>query len=159
LAPRAEPYTRADVIAAVGSVMPAFEIVSPRFTSLMLDDVASVVADGGLNGAIALGPATTDWRELDLPAHAVTVAINGHDTAKGTGANVMGDPVNVLAWTANHYRQRGITLEAGQFISTGATTGLLFLEPDQTIRADYGSLGAVELTFTPPRADVTVVRP
>ncbi len=159
IVPRDAPYGRDEVCEAIGAVLPAFEVVSPRFLSLMFDQVASVIADGGLNGAMVLGPETADWRALDLPDHAVTVSIDGVERARGAGRNVMGDPVAVLAWTANHYRGRGLTLNAGQFISTGATTGLHFLEPEQTIRADFGPLGTISLTFTGPRSDVAVVRP
>ena len=159
LAPRAEPYTRADVIDAIGTILPAFEIISPRFTSLMLDWVASVIADGGLNGGIVLGPETADWRGLDLPRHPVEVRLDGRPLAQGTGAAVMGDPVAVLEWTANHARSRGLTLAAGQLVTTGATTGLHFIEPEQTIRADFSALGSVELTFSGPRPAIALQRP
>lgn len=158
LPPRATPYTRADVVEAVGTVLPAYELVSPRFDRILFDQVPTVIGDCGLNAAFVLGKETTDWRKLDVASHRVRFMVDGKPKIEGSGAAVMGDPINVLVWTANHLSARGITLQAGQVVSTGASCGLIFLEPGETGVADFGSLGTIEIQFTGPKSSQVVKR-
>jgi 2-keto-4-pentenoate hydratase len=67
--------------------------------------------------------------------------------AEGSGANVLGDPVEALVWLANDQRQRGDGLRAGQAVITGSCTGVNMAEAGDKARAEFGTLGAVELEF------------
>jgi len=148
LAPRADGYSRDEILAAVDALVPAIEIVSTRFTSLLFDHVTTAVADCVLNAGFVLGAPVVDWRHLDLAAHPVRLSIDGREVATGSGAAVLGHPFTVLDWAVAHLGRRGIAIEPGQIISTGTTTGIVVMEPGQTARADFGTLGAVELTLT-----------
>lgn len=150
VAPRATPYTRAEVLAAVDALVPAIEIVNPRFETLPFGRGTSAIADCAVNGGLVTGEPITDFRDLDLAAHAVRLAVNGKTRAEGTGALVLGDPVASLVWTLNHLSARGIALEAGHLVSTGTTTGIVYVAPGDTAVADFGTLGTVELTFEGP---------
>ena len=70
----------------------------------------------------------------------------------GTGAAVLGDPRSALAWLVNELNGIGLTLHAGQVVSTGTCMVPLPIEPGDVVRADYGSLGQVALTFADPEA-------
>ena len=148
LPPRDEAYTRDDILDAVVAVLPAFELISPRFDTLLQDRVALAAADCGLNGGFVLGKDTKEWRNIDYPAHKVTLTIAGKLAAEGTGANVLGHPFNVLDWLVNHLSARGITLKAGEIVSTGTCTGFIHIEEGQEAVADFGSLGQIAVTFT-----------
>jgi len=142
-----EPRSRDAVLAAVDAVLPAMEVISPRFDRLTTDRMPQLVADCVANGAAVLGEPCPDWRSLDLPATAVRLAIEGRLVREGTGALVMGDPLAVFQWLVNALGARGIGLVAGQVVLTGTTTGLHAPEPGQLARAEFGALGAVELVF------------
>jgi 2-keto-4-pentenoate hydratase len=96
-----------------------------------------------------LGSPSFDWQSLDLAAHQVRLEIDGRAKATGTGALVLGHPLNALAWFVNRYTGRGRTLPAGQIVTTGSTTGLVILEPGQTAVGDLGVLGRVSVRFSP----------
>lgn len=147
LPPRGELYARDEILGAVESVMPAFELISPRFETLLQDRVALAAADCGLNGGFVLGEETADWMAIDFESHAVTLRIAGELAAEGTGANVLGHPFNVLDWLVNHLSGRGITLKAGEIVSTGTCTGFLYIKRGQRAEADFGALGKIEVTF------------
>ncbi|MFO1023980.1 MAG: hypothetical protein U1E70_02250 [Acetobacteraceae bacterium] len=147
LPPRPEPYRRTEVLAAVESVIPALEVVSPRFDRLMVDDIPLLVADFCANGGAILGTPCTAWQGLDLPAQPVRLLIDGVLCQEGTGALVLGDPSNVLVWLANALSAQGLAIAAGEFVLTGTMTGLHAPEPGQTAVADFGSLGIVEAVF------------
>jgi 2-keto-4-pentenoate hydratase len=147
---RAKDYTRAEVIEAVDAAIPAFELIGPRFEDLLFDQAATAVADCALNAGLVLGLPQADWRGLDLPGHAVRLTVAGELRAAGTGASVLGDPLNVLEWAVNHLSGRGIGLAVGQIVSTGTATGIQYLAPGETAVADFGPLGRIEVCFSGP---------
>jgi 2-keto-4-pentenoate hydratase len=145
---RPKPYTQGEIIDAVDALLPALEIISPRFTSFTGYPVSHVIADFCANGGAVLGKAGTNWREIDLSSHAVCLSINGVERQRGTGAIALNSPLNVFDWFVNVFTQRDCNIEAGQFVMTGTVTGLHAPEPSHTANADFGRLGAVEVVFT-----------
>jgi 2-keto-4-pentenoate hydratase len=123
------------------------EIISPRFKRLTVDHVPQLVADFCGNGAAVFGAPCKTWRDLDLASHAVALSIDGETRQEGTGALVLGDPVNVLEWFVNALRGRGLAVLAGQFVMTGTMTGLHAPKPGETAAADFGDLGRLEVVF------------
>ena len=145
---RPKPYTRDEIIDAVDALLPAFEIISPRFTSFTGHPASDVIADFCANGGAVLGKLCSDWRNIDLSSHVVSLSIDGAERQRGTGAIVLDSPLNVLDWFVNRLSQDGGEIQAGQFVMTGTTTGLHVLDPSHIAKADFGLLGAVELVFT-----------
>ncbi|MFN3744536.1 MAG: 2-keto-4-pentenoate hydratase [Hyphomicrobiaceae bacterium] len=148
LPPRAAPYSREEVVAAVDALIPAFEIISPRFARIPFDDVASAAADCMLNSAMILGAPVSDWHGIDVPRHPVQLRIDGLVTGEGTGAECLGDPRKVLDWVIEKLRAGGIGLHKGQILSTGTCTGIVPLQKGQRAIGDFGPLGKVEVQFT-----------
>ena len=68
--------------------------------------------------------------------------------AASNGANVLGNPVNSLAWLANHLSARGYEMKAGQWVTAGAATGPIPAPVGSTMSADFGPLGVVSVRFT-----------
>jgi 2-keto-4-pentenoate hydratase len=145
---RPKPYARGEIIDAVDALFPAFEIISPRFTSFTGHPVSHVIADFCANGGAVLGMPCPNWREIDLLSHAVCLSIDGVERQRGNGAVVLNSPLNVLDWFVNVFSQRGYDIEAGQFVMTGTMTGLHAPEASQAARTDFGLLGTVEVIFT-----------
>jgi 2-keto-4-pentenoate hydratase len=149
LPPRAEPYGREEVAAAVGAIAGAIEVVGTRFMGgLSGKGRLLTTADGGVNIALALGRWCSDWRRWDLPAHAVSMTVNSETKGEGTGARALGDPMNVLIWLANQQSRVGRGLEAGAIITTGTCTGLDPVRVGDRAIADFGALGIVDIAFT-----------
>ena len=146
-APREEPYGIDEVAERVSAPIPAIEIVSPRLDHPIKYGAPTAIADCGVNGGLVLGAATLEWQQIDLATHAVRLMIDGEEKAAGSGALVLGHPLNVLAWFVNRYTAGGRTLPAGQIVSTGTTTGLVILEPGHIAVADFGTLGQISLRF------------
>lgn len=145
---RAEPYDRDEVAAAVASVHPAIEVVVSQLDDWTGQPIASLIADNGTDGALVIGAGVSDWRGHDLRSIEARLTIDGAGKRRGTGANALGDPLAALAWLANARRARGDGLEAGQVCNTGTLTSMYFAGPGDQARADFGPLGAVELTIT-----------
>lgn len=146
---RAAPYGRDEVAAAAASVHPAFEIVTCAFGEAWTRVGApALAADNAVHGAFVLGPGRADWRGLDLAAHPVRLLRNGREAGRGTGANALGHPLDVLAWLANQGVRGGVGLATGDLVTTGVVTPFLYAEAGDDFRADFGSLGEVRLGFS-----------
>jgi 2-keto-4-pentenoate hydratase len=146
LRPRKKPYTRADMLAAVEYLHPAIEIVDSRYTDMMKVSLPELVADMGANGALIVGEPAKNWRRKDLAKVAVTMAANGKVVGKGKGADVLGHPLDALAWLANNPPvPEG--LKAGEVVTTGTATGLYRAGPDDDATARFAGIGKVELSF------------
>ena len=74
------------------------------------------------------------------------VRLNGDLVASGCFGDVLGHPLEVVAWLARRLKARGQELDAGDIVSTGTCTGLLQVVPGQTFEADFGGLGAVKVS-------------
>jgi 2-keto-4-pentenoate hydratase len=144
---RSRQYSRSEISGAVGALVPAIEIVSPRFRTLSVTNVPQLVADYCANGGAVLGTPCTDWRGLGLPSHSASLFLEGTLRQQGTGNLVLGNPLNVLEWFVVALAQRGKSIEPGQFVMTGTMTGLHAIERGQTATSDFGTLGVVEVAF------------
>lgn len=149
LPPRAIPYTEGEVMDAVASLHPAIEIPDSRFEHFETVGLAQLVADNACAHRFLLGPAAPDnWRSLDLAAHPGQAFKNGAPAGEGIGSNVLGGPVTALTWLANELSRHGMTLEAGQVVTTGTCLKPIPIAAGDHIEGDLGALGRVSITIT-----------
>lgn len=91
-----------------------------------------------------MGPAV-DTDELDAAALSeFTVQMWRNDEATGpesTGRALLGDPLNVVLWMIEEAGQRGLALEAGDWLSLGSLSPLVTANPGDRYRAVYTGLG------------------
>jgi 2-keto-4-pentenoate hydratase len=142
------PYTAETVAPFVALAIPAIEVVDHRFHDWRLVGAPSLAADNAIHGAwVAGAPVHYRW-SFNLSAHPVAVIVNGKPWRSGSGANVLGDPLNVVAWLANELPKHGRVLRRGEKISTGTTAEVYFANPGDRVAADFGPLGRAEVRFT-----------
>lgn len=151
LPPRAAPYLPVEVLAAVGSLHPAFEVPDSRFAHFAGAGQAQLIADDACCGQFAFGPAApAAWRTLDLAAQAVHATVTGAEgqlrcTRNGEGRALLGDPLLALTWLANALSSLGTGLRAGDWASCGTCMAPLPILPGDRVVADYGLLGRIEI--------------
>ena len=145
LPPRRERYRVGEVIDAVAALHPAIEIPDSRFDDVTVVGAAQLIADNACAHYFVLGPATkVDWRRMDLVEHAVIGMVPDRETHSGKGGNVLGDPRIALAWLVNELSDIGVTLRAGDVVTTGTCIVPLPIRPGDRVRADFGALGSVD---------------
>jgi 2-keto-4-pentenoate hydratase len=145
---RDRAWTMDEVVDAVAFVNAGIEVAECRFPSRALPPLPAILADGSASGRYVFGDAIPDWRS-GLARVEVRLEVDGREIRRGTGADVMGDPLRPLLWLAEERRRLGDGLKAGETISTGSTTGMLPIRPGQHVRARFGSSASVEITFDP----------
>jgi len=148
LPPRPTPYAVDEVMAAVATLHPAIEVPDSRFDEFSKVGVAQLIADDACAHYFTLGPAAPEeWRTFNLVEHPVKGSVAGGLEREGRGANVLGDPRQALTWLANELSGLGLTLRAGEVVTTGTCIVPLPVKARDRVMADFGKLGKVEVRF------------
>jgi 2-keto-4-pentenoate hydratase len=147
LPPRPSPYSVQEVMDAVATLHPAIEIPDSRFADFVSAGAAQIIADNACAHLFVLGaPAAANWRSLDLIEEKPVITLRGRQFT-GHGKNVLGDPRVALTWLANELRQLGVTLSAGQIVTTGTCHPPLPIQSGDLFEADFGAIGRVSVRF------------
>ncbi len=141
-------WTGEAIMPFVESMLPSIEIVGRGFADWSAYNATSLAADNAVNMGWVHGESTGNWRNVDLALHPVRLFVNGKQHLSGCGANVMGNPLNALAWLANELPLHRLRLRAGDVVTTGVCTDVHATGPGETITADFGNLGKVSVSFT-----------
>jgi 2-keto-4-pentenoate hydratase len=146
LPPRGRAWTMAEVAAAVGEVRAGVEVAECRFPMAALPPLPAILADGAASGRYVFGG------RIETPPHGlagveVALDVDGAPRRRGSGAEVMGDPLAPLLWLAEERRRLGGGLAAGETVGTGSCTGMLPVRAGQRVRAVFGGAAVVEIAF------------
>ena len=146
LRPRDKPYSREEVLSAVGSLHPMIEMVDSRFTALGLDPLWHA-ADQGSHGALITGPALLDWQGIVPTEQKLVLRFNGKTVVEHVGGNTAGDPVRLIQWLADKGARAYGGLKAGQIITTGSCCGNVPASPGTVVEAEFPGLGTARVTI------------
>jgi 2-keto-4-pentenoate hydratase len=139
--------TAANALLAVESAVPALELLDFMFSGTPC--AADFIANSVIGKAIVLGSPLVPIQGLDLAVEEVVYEHNGEVVGTYTAAEVMGDPLNALAWLANHLATRGLALRPGDVVMSGAISKMLRPKAGDTIRAKFAHLGSVSVKVVP----------
>lgn len=147
LDPTDAPYRRDRVADAVESCMAAIEIVADRYDDYGSLGTPTLIADDFFNAGIVLGGPVEDWRDLDLAALSGRMAVNGEVVGTGVGGDIMGHPLEALAWFANRWSVQGRGLPAGAFVTLGSVVETRWISAGDEVVANIEGLGEVRAVF------------
>jgi 2-keto-4-pentenoate hydratase len=139
-------HTRATIAGHIDALIPGIEIVDYRFESWAVGALA-IAADNAIHGWWLHGEPVADWGGHDLAASAVSVTRNGELVTTGSGAAVLGHPLNVMAWLADELPRFGVRLCRGDFVTTGVATDVFEVGAGDSCVADFGPFGRVTVAF------------
>jgi 2-keto-4-pentenoate hydratase len=140
---RGTPYTREEVLDAVAGAFPAVELVASRYVDPSKVSPMEAMADNIAHAGLVVGADVPGWRGMDLPGLAVRQSCGGVVQVEKVGGNPSGDPVAPLVWLANFLPGVGLMLEAGQVVTTGSCTGLIWVEGKQRVVGGFQGFGEV----------------
>ncbi len=139
-------HTRATIAEHIDALLPGIEIVDYRFESWAVGALR-VAADNAIHGWWLHGEPVADWGGHDLAASAVSVTRNGELVTTGSGAAVLGHPLDVMAWLADELPRFGLRLSSGDFVTTGVATDVFEAGAGDSCVADFGLFGRVSVAF------------
>ena len=156
------PCTPQQAAAAVDGVMAAIEVVENRYPGMFPSELPgmfpsespgvqafgtpAIVADCVFHAAAVLGVPDPAWRNLDLEALPGRILVDGVERGAGTGADLLGGPMQALAWLAASAEAAAFGgLQAGQVVMLGSVALPVWLDGP----------GRIEVLF-PPFAPVVL---
>jgi 2-keto-4-pentenoate hydratase len=140
--PAGRMHSFADIVRATAFALPAIEIVDSRIADWNIKFL-DTVADNASSGLYVLGGRPMPLHTVDVRAIPMAMQINGEQVSTGAGAACFGHPLNAARWLANALSSRGVALNAGDVIMTGALGPMKAITPGDTVVADFGPLGTV----------------
>jgi 2-keto-4-pentenoate hydratase len=117
-------YTTQEAAALIDAVHVGIEIASSPFPGINDHGPTVTVSDFGNNNGLVVGAAIEGWRDLDLDAWPVELWINDALIGSATTATMLDGPFGAVRFLLELLAARGIPVAAGQWISTGAVTGV-----------------------------------
>ncbi len=151
LNPQGKLLTPRELADACDAVLPVIEVVETRLADWPGSDPLAQLADLQSHGALIVGaPLAMQPVQLDLRVLHARLTFDGETASNTVGGNPAQDVWRMLAWLALHAAQRGQPLQAGQIITTGSCTGMLFAPEGALIQAELlGPVfqGQVEVQF------------
>jgi 2-keto-4-pentenoate hydratase len=148
LAPSGSPVTRRDVMDCVEAVIPAIEIVENRFGNLLERGVGMLVADDFCHKACVLGTPVDFRPDFALEEVMGRIILDGRTLHTGSGSEVMGNPLEAVAWLANKLAEQDIMLKAGHIVMSGSLTPVHWIANYPChAHVELDGIGAVEVSL------------
>lgn len=122
-----------------GSPLATINVLGPRI----------VASDFGNNAGLVLGGVVPGWRQHPDRIPPCQTYIDGQLVGQGSPEAIPGGPPSSLAFLLSACAARGRPLKAGQFVTTGAATGIHDIEAGQTARITFGDLEEIRCVAIP----------
>jgi 2-keto-4-pentenoate hydratase len=136
--PEQREYSIEEAAAFIDAVHVGIEIASSPLGSINELGPTAVVADFGNNNGLVVGPAVSDWRQSGFETWPVAASIDGELAGSGRAVDFPAGALGSVRFLLELLGSRGIALERGQWISSGAVTGVHEVRPGQTVEAEFG---------------------
>ena len=136
------------IAAAVESAAAAIELIEDLCYDYRHLDAVAMVAGNVWSAGAVLGVPVTEWRALDLARVTARLLINGREIGGGVGSDVMGHPLNALAWLAGKLADAGTPLRRGMIVMTGSMVPIQHPLAGDRVLVEVSELGAAELVLT-----------
>jgi len=137
--------------AAVAAIRPAFELADDRHADYarLGDQAFQLVADNAWNEGAVLGERREDWADLDLERITGQVFCDDAPVGTGQGRDLMGHPLDALAWLAGSAAARGLTMRRGDIAILGSLVTSKFPKAGERWRFELEGFAPLSLSIEP----------
>lgn len=135
-----------DVLRATDYVIPALEVLSSRI-QMKGRSIVDTISDNAALGAMVLGGRPVAVDAVDLRWVSALLYRNETIEESGVAAAVLNHPAAGVVWLANKLAAHNDHLKAGEIILAGSFTRPMWVEPGDTVHADYNDLGSITCRF------------
>ncbi|WP_448663432.1 2-keto-4-pentenoate hydratase [Sphingomonas sp. CJ20] len=144
-------WTNEDVAPYVDVIHVGIEIASSPFVGINDHGPAVTISDFGNNNGLVIG--TELSRGEDFQAWPVALTIDGETAGTGIASNMLDGPFGAVRFLFELAASRPLPLAPGQWISTGAVTGVHPVRPGALVEARFGEAMRVRCTIGDNRRD------
>lgn len=143
---RKEPYTDREVIAALSGARLSLELIQSRYLDPDSISYLEHLSDCLFNQGLYLGPEITLEQALSASEIKFSLKIgSASELVEIEGKHPNGYPQIPLFWLVNFLRQRGLAIEAGQWVITSSYAGVIEIPPNKPFALVYEKLGEISL--------------
>lgn len=135
-----------DVLRATDYVIPALEVLSSRI-QMKGRSIVDTISDNAALGAMVLGGRPVAVDAVDLRWVSALLYRNETIEESGVAAAVLNHPAAGVVWLVNKLAAHNDHLKAGEIILAGSFTRPMWVEPGDTVHADYNDLGSITCRF------------
>ncbi|HEY0115478.1 MAG TPA: 2-keto-4-pentenoate hydratase [Allosphingosinicella sp.] len=146
-------FTLEEAAGLIDAVHVGVEIASSPLASINQLGPAAVVSDFGNNNGLVVGPEIPDWRSSGFQDWIVALTIDGRQVGRGSASSFPDGAIGSARFLFQLMARRGIRLQPGQWISSGAVGGVHDAAVGQLIEARFGDAAVVrcKLVSAQPR--------
>ena len=136
------PHGFLEVLRAVEFALPSIEIVDSRIENWQIS-IVDTIADNASCGLYVLGSKPVPLSDFDIRTVPMAMSIGGEVVSEGVGAACLGNPLHAARWLADELCRRGIPLQPGDVLMTGALGPMKDVGAGAEVLCDFGPLGTV----------------
>ena len=140
-------FTRDEAKALIDAVHVGIEVASSPFPGINSHGAPVTVSDFGNNNGLVIGAPIADWRDESFESWPVELAINGEVAGCGQAVDMLDGAIGAARFLFGALAERGIALEPGQWISSGAVTGVHPVSAGDAIEARFDGRMVVTCTI------------
>ena len=151
--PGKSAWTDEEALAMVDSLHVGAELAGSPMP--MINDLgpAVVVSDFGNNAGLILGPAVVDWRAALRDDLVCRTRVDEVEVGQGRASGIAGGLVAALRFALARCAMRGMPLRAGQWVSTGAATGIHDVVAGQHARVMFDGIAEIVIAMRQARPE------
>lgn len=136
-------FTLSEAADLIDAVHVGIEIASSPLADINKLGPVAVISDFGNNNGLVIGRAIENWRSSGFEDWLVSTRIDGVEIGTGRASAFPNGAVGAARFLFELMAERGIALQPGQWISSGAVTGVHDAKPGQRIDASFGDAFSV----------------
>jgi 2-keto-4-pentenoate hydratase len=129
-----------EALELVDAVHVGFEVASSPYAGINADGPLVTISDFGNHNALVVGAPVPDWRSCAFEGWTVSTEVNGDCVGAASARTMLDGPFGAVAFLVESLGARGRTLEPGQWISSGAVTGVHQVAVGARVEARFGEL-------------------
>lgn len=153
-----QKFSLDEVASLIDRVHVGIEIASSPLKTINELGPLAIISDFGNNNGLVIGPEIPSWQDSDFEQWAVLTFLDGQEAGSGCARSFPDGAVGSARFLFESMARRGIRLEPGQWISSGAVTGVHDARPGQRAEASFGDRFSVSCLLSaamPQTSDTT----
>lgn len=146
-------FTLEEAADLIDTVHVGIEIASSPLGAINRLGPVAVISDFGNNNGLVVGSSIPDWRSSGFEQWDVTTSLDGVEAGTGRADSFPDGAIGAARFLFELMARRGIALRPGQWISSGAVTGVHDARPGQRVEARFGDAYRVDCTLCAARPE------
>lgn len=146
-------FTLDETADLIDAVHVGIEIASSPLGAINELGPIAIVSDFGNNNGLVIGPEIPNWRSSGFEQWPVTTLIDGEEVGTGTAGDFPDGAIGAARFLFELMARRNIVLSPGQWISSGAVTGVHGARPGQIVEARFNTLYSVGCKLVAARSE------